>query len=86
MRLISWIKLLIITLVVIFLSIFFMQNRGPVGIQFPFGGPCHFGLIYLILISYAMGILTAFLIATIAGSAIKKKRKLKESEDLIEEE
>ena len=86
MRAATWIKLLIITLVISFLAVFFVQNRGPASIQFPFGGACHFGLIYVILISYVFGVLTAVLVTFMAVSKRAKKKRSRESESLSDDE
>ena len=86
MRLITWIKLLTIIVLIILISIFFVQNRGHVGIQFPFGGPRHFGLIYMLLVAYLLGIFTTVLASFMISAKIKKKKRLEESEDLFEEE
>ncbi|UCC95283.1 MAG: DUF1049 domain-containing protein [Candidatus Omnitrophota bacterium] len=85
MRFITAIKILISILVIILLAIFFMQNTHPVDIQFPFVRGHRFGLIYLLLIAYLSGALTTFFITIIVNAKMRKKRKLKESEELLEE-
>jgi uncharacterized integral membrane protein len=72
-------------LIVCFATIFFLQNRQPVYIQFPFTRECRFGLIYLLLTAYLVGSLTTFFSVILIGRKIKKRRKIKESQELIEE-
>jgi uncharacterized integral membrane protein len=86
MRAITWIKTFIVILTVIFLAIFFTQNRGPAIIQFPFTRPRHFGLIYLLLISFALGVVASLSVAFTVRAKIKKKKMSDESEELFEEE
>ena len=85
MRFITTIKILIFVLVIVFLIIFFMQNTHYVAIQFPFGGALRFGLVYLLCIAYILGAFAAFFITVIVNKKIRKKRKLKQSEELFEE-
>jgi len=86
MRFTTWIKIFFFLFVVGFLTIFYLQNTHHVGIQFPFGRPYQFRLIFMLLISFFSGVIT-----TILGTAwirIKwgKMHKEEESEELVEDE
>lgn len=86
MRIITTIKVITFVLITTLAAIFYLQNRGPVHVLFPFGKSIQFGLIYLFLIMYVLGILTAVLVVVKIMKKLKKKNKIEESEDLIEEE
>ncbi|MBU1924270.1 MAG: DUF1049 domain-containing protein [Candidatus Omnitrophica bacterium] len=86
MRFITWLKILIFLLVIALLTVFFIQNTGPVAMHFPFSRPYHFGLIYILLIAYFLGVLTAVLAVFMISARAKKKKTLEESKDLVEEE
>ena len=79
-------KILIFILVVAFLAIFFTQNTHPVNIHFPLGRAYRFGLIYLLLIGYLLGVSTALFLTIIVNAKIRKKRKSRESKELLEGE
>ena len=86
MRIITTIKILLFILALTLVTIFFLQNTGPVGIQFPFGKAGRLGLIYLLLIAYFSGVFSSFFMMIIISAKVKKRRRLRESEELVEEE
>ena len=86
MRVITVIRILVWILAIVLLIIFFKQNTRPVDIEFPFVRHHRFGLIYLLLISFLLGAFTSFFITIAVSAKIRKKRKSKESEDLLEGE
>ncbi len=65
--------------------IFFRQNMGAVAIEFPFVRPHRCGLIYLMLISFLLGAFASFVIGMLVNAKIRERRKLRESEDLVDE-
>lgn len=86
MRVTTVFKILIFIIMAGSLSIFYVQNTTPVGIQFPFGRPHHFGLIYIIGIAYVAGLSTALTVVIMVNSKMSKKRKTEETEELVEDE
>ena len=86
MRIVTTIKAFMFFLITTLMVIFFIKNRGPVHVLFPFGKSIYFGTVYLLLIAYFLGVLTTVLAVVIIMKKLKEKRRLKESEDLIEEE
>lgn len=80
----------LILLTLTFMVIFFMENMEPVPLYFPILKGCKFGLIFIMLGSYALGAVTTFGVVTLVGAKIKRQRKLEEAEEdhkeLFEEE
>lgn len=79
-------KILICILIATVLGIFYRQNTGPVDIQVPFGQPRNFGLIYLLLISYGLGVVTTLYVLFVVNAKRKKKRSLADSQTLVEDD
>lgn len=86
MRFFTAVKLIISLLILVLLTIFYFQNTMPTDIQFPFTRVFHVRLIYLLLISYGLGVLTAICVVMKINAYLEKRRKLEETEDLVEEE
>lgn len=86
MRIVTAFKLLFALLVITLLSIFYVQNTGKVDIQFPFGRPYAFGLIHSFIVAYLLGVITTVYVTLVINAKIRKKRKLEESKELIEED
>ena len=83
-------KIIVIFLMVTFTVMFFIENMDSVPIYFPILKGHKVGLIFIMLGSYFMGMLTMFGIINGVGAKIRKKRKLEElnenEEELFEEE
>lgn len=86
MRFVTKAKIFLGIILLILIIIFFRQNTHHVGIQFPFGRPYQFRLIYMLLIAFTSGILTALLIGIGIIRTIKRKEALENSQELVEEE
>lgn len=85
MRFVTSLKIIALIVSIALLAIFYIQNTGPAEIQFPFGRPYRFGLIYMLLISFAAGVLTTVFITMMISAKIKRKRRSEESEALVDE-
>ena len=69
-------------------TIFFLQNTGPSVIHVPFGRPYQAGLIYVLLIAFFAGAVTATSVVLIVQRKLSKRRALAQAEedyDLIDE-
>ncbi|MBF0511559.1 MAG: hypothetical protein HQL13_04430 [Candidatus Omnitrophica bacterium] len=84
------IKIIAGLLAVIFLGFFIFENSDPVRIWLPLVKNRQCGLIYIIMISYLLGISNMFWIMTHFGARMKQKRKLSENveegQELFEDE
>ena len=88
MRLSTVFKLMFAVLGGMLVTMFFLQNRGPVRVLLPFEHSFSFGLIYLVLIAYLLGVLSMAIAVVIIRKKYKKTRKLKdqkEAEELLDD-
>lgn len=89
MKITTALKMVLLVLAVTLATIFFLQNRGPVRVALPFERSFQFGLIYLLAVSYALGIATMGALTFVMSSKLKKKKKMQEqheAEELLDEE
>ncbi len=89
MKISTALKMVLLVLAVTLAVIFFLQNRGPVRVALPFERSFQFGLIYLLALSYVLGIVSMGGLTLALNSKSKKKRKLQEqheAEELLDEE
>ncbi|MBF0571462.1 MAG: hypothetical protein HQL12_06270 [Candidatus Omnitrophica bacterium] len=84
------IKIIAGILAFIFLGFFVFENSDPVRIWIPLIKNRQCGLIYIIAISYLLGISNMFWLMTHFGAKMKKKRQVSESteegQELFEDE
>jgi len=78
MRFSTVVKMIAGLLFLILIIFFVFENLDPVMIWIPFIKDRHFGLIYIILVFYLLGISNAFWVITFVGAERKKRLKLKE--------
>ncbi|MBF0477902.1 MAG: hypothetical protein HQL26_00300 [Candidatus Omnitrophica bacterium] len=83
-------KIIAIFFVVMLAGMFIFENIDPVPIWIPFFKGRRFGLIFIILASYILGVLTAVWVMKRIGANMKKQIKLRElaeeEEELFEDE
>ncbi|MBF0494524.1 MAG: hypothetical protein HQL28_05275 [Candidatus Omnitrophica bacterium] len=85
-------RVVFLVLILLFMVMFFVENMDPVQVYFPMIKGRHCGLIFIMMGSYFMGVLSSFLFITIIGGKIRKKMKPKapaeeqEEEELFDEE
>lgn len=84
MRLSTAFKLILGILGIMLVTMFFLQNRGPVRVMLPFEHSFSFGLIYLVLASYLLGVISMAVAAVIIRGKYQKTRKLKDDEEAEE--
>ncbi len=84
MRLATAFKLLLGILAIMLVTMVFLQNRGPVRVMLPFEHSVSFGLIYLLLLSYLLGVISMAIAAVIIRGKYKKTKKLKDEEEAEE--
>ncbi|MBF0503614.1 MAG: hypothetical protein HQL14_00790 [Candidatus Omnitrophica bacterium] len=84
------IKIIAGLLAIILLGFFIFENSDPVRIWLPLIKNRQCGLIYIIAISYLLGISNMFWLMTHFGAKLKQRRKLAESteegQELFEDE
>lgn len=89
MKITTALKMVVLVLAVTLTTIFVLQNRMPVRVALPFERSFNFGLIYLLLIAYLLGVVTMVVAVVVIRRRIKRKRKLQdqeEAEELLDEE
>ena len=86
MRFITSFKIFLVVIAVIMIAVFVNQNTHHVPIQFPFARPYQFRLILMLLISFTSGIILTLFSVMYINAKIAKKKRLEESEDLVEDE
>jgi uncharacterized integral membrane protein len=75
MRFSTVIKIILVLLFLILMVFFVFENIDPVTIWIPLFKGRHIGLIYIILVSYVLGMSSSFWIITLVG--IERKRRIK---------
>ena len=88
MRVSTIIKIILLILALIFMALFVSENMEPVRFYCPVIRAHKVELVYIMLGSFFLGVITAFLIAGIIGSKMKKTEaeEVDEDEELFEEE
>lgn len=83
-------KIIVILMILVFTAMFFIENMDPVPMYVPILRVRKVGLVFIMLVSYLFGMLTAFALITAIGAKAKKRRKLQEleagHEELFEDE
>ena len=88
MRLSTAFKLLLGILGILLVTMIFLQNRVPVRVMLPFEHSFSFGLIYLLLFSYLLGVISMAIAVVVLRGRYKKTKKLKddkEAEELLDD-
>ena len=80
------IKVVIITLIVLLLVLFALSNVHPVPLNFILGGPVSVRAISLVLVSYALGVLSTVYVLIILKLRTKKNLRNKKENDTDERE
>ncbi|MBF0384275.1 MAG: hypothetical protein HQL27_00235 [Candidatus Omnitrophica bacterium] len=78
MRAATVFKITSFSLLVILLVFFIFENVDPVRIWIPLFKGRHIGLIYIILASFFLGVISTLWTFTIIGGEIKRRKKLEE--------
>ena len=89
MRLWTAFKLFLWVVGSMLVTIFILQNRGPVRVALPFERSFGCGLIYLLVISYVLGVasMAAWVFAMrVQGEKKRKHQEKEEAEELLDEE
>ena len=81
MKIQTVLKIIALLLAVIFLGMFIFENLDPVPIWIPLFKGRHCGLIYIIVVSYLIGLSNMFWFMVHMGSRMKKKKQLNEPAD-----
>ena len=81
MRFSTVIKIIAGLIVLILMVFFVFENNEPVTIWIPLIKDRHFGLIYIILTFYVLGMSSAFWIITLIGMDRKRKLRIQQIPD-----
>ena len=81
MKLMTVIKIILGLLFIVFFGMFVFENIDPVRIWIPLFKGRQCGLIYIILVSYIIGVSNMFWFMVHFGAKMKSKQKLREVED-----
>ncbi|MBF0479892.1 MAG: hypothetical protein HQL26_10460 [Candidatus Omnitrophica bacterium] len=83
-------KIILVFFLLMLLGMFIFENIDPVPIWIPFFKGRRFGLIFIIVLFYILGALSAVWVMSRIGANMKKKMKLRElseeDEELFEDE
>jgi uncharacterized integral membrane protein len=88
MRVSTAFKLLFGILAVVFVTLFFLQNRTPAHVMLPFEHSFRCGLIYLLLGAYLLGVISTMAAVVAISRKYKKAKKLQEqaeAEELLDD-
>ena len=86
MKLTTVFKIILGLLFVVFLGMFIFENIDPVRIWIPLFKGRQCGLIYIILVSYVIGVSNMFWFMVHFGSKMKRKQKLTELKEQEQEQ
>lgn len=78
------IKIVVFVLIVVLATIFFLQNSDPAVVHFPFSRPQHIGMVYLLLVTFFVGVIVGVAVTLIVGKKIKKMRESEIESDEFE--
>lgn len=81
MRISTVLKIIAAIIVLILMVFFVFENLDPVTIWIPLIKDRSFGLIYILLVFYALGVTNALWVVTFIGAQRKRRMKLQEVPD-----